>query len=161
MKIAVGATAALLLWSALPAAAQETPPSLVAAYESLADTILDLRQAEGDFVRALLDGHLHAARALKAQGQWQGMAAQMALFANEGDNAIGGVRKRLLAGGHHFNAEGEDQGIFEPGYVVVTKEAKRKLLAASTALRQATDDAARMAAWSDFEETAKKVLSTE
>jgi len=158
MRLAVAATALLLLCSVLPASAQETPPSIVTAYDSLADTILDLRQAEEDFVRALLDGHLHAARALEAQGQWEGTAAQMALFANEGDNAIGGVRKRLLAGGHHFNAEGEEQGIFEPGYVVVTKEAKRKLLAASTALRQAGDDAARMAAWSDFEETAKSVL---
>jgi hypothetical protein len=159
MRLAVAATAVLLLSSAIPATAQETPPSLVAAYDSLASTILDLRQAEGDFVRALLDGHLHAARVLKGQGQWEGTAAQMALFANEGDNAIGGVRKRLLAGGHHFNAEGEDQGVFEPGYVVVTKEAKRKLLAASTALRQASDDTARMAAWSDFEETAKSLLS--
>ncbi len=41
----------------------------------------------------------------------------MALFANEGDNAIAGIRKRLVEGGHHHNAAGEEQGIFEEGYV--------------------------------------------
>jgi len=81
-------------------------------------------------------------------------AAEMALFANEGDNAIAGVRKRLLEGGHHHNADGEAKGIYEPGYVIVTKKAKQKILAASSALRSAKDDAARKAAWEAFVEAA-------
>jgi hypothetical protein len=150
---------ALLSLCATFTLAQETPPSIVTAYDALADTILSLRKAEHGFVSAMLDGHLHAAMVRYEQGNYEASAAEMALFANEGDNAIGGVRKRLLEGGHHFNADGEEQGIFEPGYVVVTSEAKKKLLAASAALRQAADDEARAAAWSDFEMTAKKLLA--
>ena len=109
----------------------------------------------------MLDGHRHAAMVRFGQGNWQAAAAEIALFANEGDNAIGGVRKRLLEGGHHFNAAGEEMGTFEPGYVVVTSEAKKKLLAASAALRQATDDAARGAAWGEFETLAAGLLASE
>jgi hypothetical protein len=115
---------------ALPTMAQKTPEKVVAAYDALANIILDMREAEYD-------------------------------FANEGDNAIGGVRKRLLEGGHHFNAEGEEQGIFEPGYVVVNREAKQKLLASSSALRQAKDEMARKAAWDDFAKVAKPLLAGE
>jgi hypothetical protein len=161
MKAKVRVTAVLLTLGALPGLAQETPKPVVQAYEALADTILALRQAESAFVRSVLDGHLHAARALREKGDWEGVAAQMALFANEGDNAIGGVRKRLLDGGHHFNAEEEEQGIYEPGYVIVTKKAKRKMLEALTALRQAEDEAGRVAAWSDFKELARELLSVE
>ena len=139
--------------------AQETPPSIVAAYEALADTVLALRQTEHGFVSAMLDGHRHAAMVRYEQGNWKAAAAEMALFANEGDNGIGGVRKRLLEGGHHFNADGEEQGIFEPGFVVVTSEAKKKLLAASAALLRATDEAGRAKAWNDFEMTAAELLA--
>ena len=59
------------------------------------------------------------------------------------------------------NAEGEEQGVYEPGYVVVTREAKQKLLAASAALRQAKDDVARQAAWDDFAKVAKPLLAGE
>jgi hypothetical protein len=98
------------------ATAQETPTSIVTAYDSLADTILALRMTEHSFVKAMLDGHHHAAMVRYQQGNFAAAAAEMALFANEGDNAIGGVRKRLLEGGHHFNAAGEEQGLFEPGF---------------------------------------------
>ena len=151
--------AILISMLALPVAAQQTPPSFVAAYDSLADTILSLRSAEQNLVKALLDGHLHAAKARMGQKDWQAAAAEIALFANEGDNAIGGVRKRLLEGGHHFNASGEEQGVYEPGYVVVTREAKKKILAASSALRQATTDEARQKAWDDFAKLAKDLLA--
>lgn len=143
---------------ALPVAAQQTPPSFVAAYDSLADTILAVRSAEQNLVKALLDGHFHGAKARMAQEDWQGAAAEIALFANEGDNAVGGVRKRLLEGGHHFNAAGEEQGIYEPGYVVVTREAKKKILEASAALRTASTDEARQKAWDDFAKVAKDLL---
>lgn len=159
-RLVISALATLALLG-VPASAQETPESIVTAYEALADTILAVRAAEHSFVRALLDGHLHAAEVRFRQGNWESAAAEMSLFANEGDNAIGGVRKRLLEGGHHFNAEGEEQGVFEPGYVVVTVEAKQALLAASAALRQATDVDARQSAWDEFSSTAQDLLAAD
>ncbi len=143
------------------APAQETPPSIVVAYDAMADTILSLRATEHGFVRAMLDGHRHAAAVRYSQGNWQAAAAEIALFANEGDNAIGGVRKRLLEGGHHFNADGEEQGLFEPGYIVVTSDAKKKLLGASAALRQAADDMARQVAWGEFDTVATELLGAQ
>jgi hypothetical protein len=147
-----------LVLLAVPLAAQETPKSIVVAYDALADTILSVRDAELGFVAAMLDGHLHAAKSLAKAGDWQGAAAQMALFANEGDNEIGGVRKRLLEGGHHFNAAGEEAGIYEDGYVVVTREAKAALLETSKALRLAETDEARKEVWMKFAMTAKPLL---
>ncbi|MGB5295598.1 MAG: hypothetical protein WBP34_11645 [Thermoanaerobaculia bacterium] len=144
---------------AMPGMAQKTPSSMVAAYDSLAKIILNVLQAEEDFVRAMLDGHYHGAKALMKQGKYDEAAAEMALFANEGDNAIAGIRKRLVEGGHHHNAAGEEQGIFEEGYVLVTREAKKNMLAASTAMRQAKDDVAREAAWKEFSTTAQEILA--
>jgi len=143
---------------ATPSVAQKTPAATVAAYDALADAILGLREAESDFVMSILDHHFQAAeRAFKA-GNWDRAAAQMALFANEGDNAVAGIRKRLVEGGHHHNAAGEEAGTFDEGFVVVTKKAKRRGLAASKALREAQDDAARQAAWGDFEKVANELV---
>jgi hypothetical protein len=141
--------------------AQETPASVVTGYDALADTILALRRAEPAFVAAFLDGHRHGAKARLKAGDYEGCAAEMALFANEGDNAIGGVRKKLLEGGHHYNAEGEEKGIFEPGYVIVTKQAKVDILAAAKEMREATDDEGRKAAWMKFAEIADDLLKME
>lgn len=161
MKTRITLVVLAVVLLAVPTMAQKTPEKVVAAYDALANIILDMREAEYDFVVALLDGHLHGAKVLYKKGDYEGAAAEMAMFANEGDNAVGGVRKRLLEGGHHFNAEGEEQGVFEPGYVVVNREAKQKLLAASVALRQAKDDMARKAAWDDFAKVAKPLLNEE
>ena len=152
---------AALATLALPAVAGEvptTPKSIVKAYDALADTILATRSAELNFVKALLDGHLHAAKTSMKNGNYEAAAGFMALFANEGDNNIGGVRKKLLEGGHHFNADGEEAGIFEDGYVVVTREAKAGMLEASKELRLAEDEEGRMAAWKKFAEVAKPLL---
>jgi len=155
------ASLALLLtpFLAAVAVAQQTPPSLVAAYDSLADSILAVRAAEEDLVRALLDGHRHAAEALMKQGDWEGVAAQIALFANEGDNAVAGVRKRLVEGGHHHNSAGEEQGIYEEGYVVVTRQAKKQILDLSATIRRAEDDATRQKAWAAFTTAAEQLLA--
>ena len=158
MKLRVLSSAAVLATLAAAALAQTTPAPAVAAYENLADTILSVRALETNFVRTILDGHRHAAQAFYQHGDFAGAAAQMALFANEGDNAIGGVRKRLLEGGHHHNAAAEEKGVYEPGFVVVTREAKKKALAASAALRQATTDAERQKAWDDFAAVAAGLL---
>ena len=134
---------------ALPLAAQETRTSLVAAYDDLATSILGLRQAEESLVGAILASHYRSAkRAMKAEA-WEEAAAEMAIFANEGDNAVAGIRKRLLEGGHHFNAAGEEAGEFEEGFVIVSRKAKKRILDASAAVRT-SDAAGRKEAWASF-----------
>ena len=156
-QVVLVAVLALTLMAA-PGVAQKTPPAAVAAYDALADSILGLRQAESTFVMAILDHHYMAAeRAFKGEN-WDRSAAQMALFANEGDNAVAGIRKRLVEGGHHHNAAGEEAGTFDEGFVIITKKAKRQGLAASKALREAKDDAARKAAWADFDKMANELV---
>jgi hypothetical protein len=78
----------------------------------------------------------------------------VALWANEGDNAVGGIRNRLLEGGHHHNAEGEAKGIYEAGYVIVTVAAKKSALDIAAKLQAAADDAARAASCQAFEKLA-------
>jgi hypothetical protein len=147
--------AALATLMVVPVFAQQTPKPTVAAYDALADVILGVRQAESDFVKAMLHNHYLAAKRDFEAGDFERSAAQMALFGNEGDNAVAGIRKRLVEGGHHHNAAGEDAGIYDEGFVIVTKKDKNKALAASKALREAKDEAARAAAWKDFDAVAK------
>lgn len=151
----------VLLALAVPAPAQETPESMVDSYSALADSILALRAAEDAYVRSLLDGHRHAAEAAAHAGQWEAAAGHVALFANEGDNAIAGVRKRLVEGGHHHNSAGEEQGIYDEGFVVVTREARKEILDVAGDLRRAQDDATRKTAWERFAHLATGVLSSE
>jgi hypothetical protein len=151
--------AALVGVSARPCAAAEsrtpaTPPELVAAYDALADTILGANKAEDKLVRAILGatyGHARAEleRARQALKSNDGAAAKAAVenlatavgqIGTEGDNAAAGVRKRLLEGGHHHNAAGEAQGLFDEGYVVITKVAKAALLDSSKALAMLAKD---------------------
>jgi hypothetical protein len=146
---------------ALPVAAAEapqTPPHLVLTYERLADAILALNGAEDEIVRSVLSVHHAAAVAAMQAGDTATAAAQVALFGTEGDNAMEGVRKRLQQGGHHHHATAEEQAKYDPGYVVVTKDAKQKILAAAAALRQARDDAGRKAAFAQFEALAEPLL---
>jgi hypothetical protein len=158
MKRIAFAVATVLVAGASYALGAATPPGLVSTYSALADVILGAKNTEHHLVHAILEGHhAHAGLAAKA-GNWEEAAAEMALFANEGDNAVGGIRKRLLEGGHHHNAEGEAKGIFEPGYVIVTIQAKKDVLSAVSDLRAATADPARKAAWDRFDALARGVL---
>ncbi|MCE9638350.1 MAG: hypothetical protein K8T90_21825 [Planctomycetes bacterium] len=150
MRKSTLAAGAVLIAVASFALGAETRKSMVKSYATLADTILGAKRTEEHIVRAILDDHARGAQAAFDAGKWEDAAAEMALFANEGDNQIGGIRKRLLEGGHHHNAEGEAKGIFEEGFVVVTKDQKTKALAASADLLHATDDAGRKAAWAAF-----------
>jgi hypothetical protein len=152
---------AAVIAAALLAVAQETPRSMASTYDALADSILAVKRTEKQFVLAMLEGHRHGAEARFKGGDFEGAAAEMALFGNEGDNAVAGVRKRLLEGGHHHNAEGEAQGVYEPGFVVVTGAAKKQALAASAALRQAKDDAGRRKAWDEFAAVAASLLNVQ
>ena len=157
MRFGVQATlaAAVALTIALapaPAAAQAgavgTPEEMVATYSSLADGILALKRTEEDLVRSILaatlaHGQVSLSRAGMALDKGDAKAATAAVealaadagqLATEGDNAVGAIRKRLLEGGHHHNAAGEAQGIYDEGYVIVTRAAKTKLLASSRAI---------------------------
>jgi len=160
-KLSVVAIVLAVLLMPAWAFAQESPPAMVGTYDALADAILALKHAEADFVRSLLVYHFDRANMQHVLGHPEETAREMALFANEGDNAIAGIRKRLLDGGHHHNAAGEAEGIYERGYVIVTLEAKWAVMKASAAMRQAADEEAVMAAWRDFIEIASSVLHPE
>jgi hypothetical protein len=148
-----GVAAAVLSVMALPGAARaqtrapSTPPEMVTAYDALADAILGANKAERKLVLAVLAatyGHAQsemarARQALKgndasARGAIENVATAVGQLGTEGDNAVAGVRKRLLDGGHHANATGEAQGIYDKGYVIVTKVAKQEFLGSSRAL---------------------------
>jgi len=120
-----------------------TPRPLVAAYDSLADTILGAKKTEWNLVHSILastfshaEATLAQARAKMQAGENAGaeiekLAELVAQLGNEGDASVAAVRKRLLDGGHHHNAAGEQQGIYDEGFVIVTKAAKQTLLAAA------------------------------
>lgn len=155
-RFAVGAAlaAGVLMPGALEIRAQAggmpagTPPAMVKTYESLADAILAVKTTEANLVRAILGaGYAHAQvemdrarKALKAgdakaaQTAVEGLAAAVGQLGTEGDAAVGAVRKRLLEGGHHHNAAGEAKGIYDEGFVVVTRAAKQAFLDASKAI---------------------------
>jgi hypothetical protein len=136
--------------SAQGASESSTPPEMVATYSTLADGILALKRTEDNLVRSILaasnaHGQAQLARAKRAlassdaagaRAAVEALAAAVAQMGTEGDNAVGAVRKRLLEGGHHHNAAGEAQGVYDEGFVVVTRAAKQKLLDASRRLAQ-------------------------
>ena len=154
IRAAVVAAVVLVASSALTAAppassrGPATPPELVAAYDALADAILGANKAERKLVISILAatyGHAQselarARQALKAndagaaRAAIDNLATAVGQIGTEGDNAVAGVRKRLLQGGHHANATGEAQGVFDEGYVVVTKVAKQAFLGSSRTL---------------------------
>ena len=144
--------------AALGVAPQQTPKNLVTTYDSLADAILAIERAEDECVRSILAHHYEMAKHHAESGDAEQAAAEIALFANEGDNAIGGVRKRLLEGGHFRNAGGHAEGFFDSGYVLVTRKIKEESLAISAALRQAKNDGERKEAWKRFETLASPLL---
>jgi len=148
----------------------KTPAEFVATYGTLADAILGVEKTERNLVRSILAtayGHaegiaarlresLKGGEAEKAKKGFEDLATLVAQLSTEGDNAVGSVRKRLLEGGHHSNAEGEAKGIFEEGYVVVTRVAKKSFLDSSRAIAQM----ARNPSADGLEAEWKKVVAT-
>jgi hypothetical protein len=136
--------------SAQQSAQPSTPAEMVATYDKLADGILALKATEEGLVKAIIatskaHGEAQLARATRAlsandaaaaKTAVEALAADVAQIGTEGDNAVAAVRKRLLQGGHHHNAAGEAQGVYEEGYVVVTRAAKAKLLESSRKIGQ-------------------------
>ena len=158
MKNTIWAAATVAVALTSFALGAETHKSHAETYDAIADTILGSKHAEKGIVKSILVAHHDAAKAAFAAGDDAGAAAEIALFGNEGDNRIGGIRKRLLEGGHHHNAEGEAKGIYEEGYVIVTRTAKQACLDASAALQTAEDVAARKAAWEAFAKVAQPLI---
>jgi len=149
----------------MPASASEagTPQQLVETYDSLADTILAAKKTEWNLVHSLLamtyrhaEGTLAAAKGKLAAGQnakpeIEKLAGLVTELASEGDARVAAVRKRLVEGGHHHNAVGEQQGIYDEGFVIVTRVAKKALLDAAGKVARAADAAALDAAWKTVE----------
>jgi hypothetical protein len=160
IKITAWMLAAVVALVGISAYAQESPANMAATYSGIADAILALRQTEADFVRSLLSAHRRAAEQYYRAGDFEMAAVEMVLFANEGDNAIGGVRKRLVEGGHHHNAEAERRGMYDTGFVVVTREAKQEIMAAATTVRQTSSADERDAAWGRFQARADGLLGS-
>ena len=155
LSAAVGMSVAAIMALAAPATAQTTqgpttPPEMVATYNALADAILAVKRTEGDLVRSILaatNAHaevqlaraqrsIGAGDAAAARAAVEALASDVAQLATEGDAAVAAVRKRLLEGGHHHNSAGEAQGVYDDGFVVVTRSAKQKLLEASRTIGQ-------------------------
>jgi len=159
-----------------PARAQGAPPAgttpaeMVATYNTLADAILAVKRTEANLVRSILGAAYahargqveHARQAIKtndakgSQAALENLAAAVAQLGTEGDSAVGAVRKRLLEGGHHHNADGEAKGIYDEGYVVVTRAAKQAFLDSSKAfgaLARAPKADALEAEWKKVEAT--------
>ena len=151
--VAAAVAAATLVLSTTPAAAQAapaTPPEMVATYNALADAILAVKRTEADLVRSILAATyahaevqvgraqraISAGDAAGARTAIEALAADVGHLATEGDASVAQVRKRLIEGGHHHNSAGEAQGIFDEGFVVVTKAAKQKLLELSRSVGQ-------------------------
>jgi hypothetical protein len=153
MLAAPGLLAAALLLPT-PARAQAgapaTPPEMVATYNALADAILAVKRTESDLVRSILaaayahaqvqftraQAAIKAGDAKAAQVAVESLAADVGQLATEGDNSVALVRKRLIEGGHHHNSAGEAQGLYDEGFVVVTRAAKQKFLESSRTIGQ-------------------------
>lgn len=173
---AVAVSIALLLCSGTVAALAadapppSTPPDLVATYNSLADSILAVKKSEANLVRSILSttyGHAQAALARTraatkggdnagAQSAIEALAAYVSQLGTEGDASVAGIRKRLLEGGHHHNAKGEQEGVYDEGFVVVTRKAKTAFLDSSKAIgamAKSPNAAALDAEWKKVEST--------
>jgi len=143
--VALAASAGLARAQAIEA---KTPGELVAAYDSLADAILATKKTEGNLVHSILATTYRHAEAVyreaktkldggkTATPEIETLAALVAQIGNEGDAAVAAIRKRLLEGGHHHHADAEEKGVYDEGYVVVTREAKKTFLDAAKKLGQ-------------------------
>jgi hypothetical protein len=84
------------------------------------------------------------------------LADLVSQLGNEGDAAVAAIRKRLIEGGHHHNAKGEEEGVYDEGFVVVTKKAKKVFLDAAGSIGRmaSSPDADKLKA--EWEKVAKQ-----
>jgi hypothetical protein len=153
----------------------KTPAPIVETYSSLADAILATKKAEWNLVHTILASAYQHAQGVyakaqanlevgkNASAQIETLAELVAQIGNEGDASIAAIRKRLLEGGHHHNAKGEEQGIYDEGFVIVTREAKKQFLAAAGAIGKLAakpDAGALKAEWAKVEKEFAKLHET-
>jgi hypothetical protein len=133
---------------AIPGQAPRTSPGLVHTYSEFATVLLASKKTEASLVRAICTDAYQTAMLEIAQGSLalgdgnredaaghlEAAATAVAMIATEGDKAVAGVRNRLLEGGHHHHAKAEIAEKYDPGYVIVEKTEKRKLLDEAQAL---------------------------
>ena len=124
-------------------AAVSTPPEMVATYGTLADAILANRKTESNLVNAILaTTYAHAEATMgrvktrldakqDARPEVESLAALVAQLGNEGDAAVAAIRKRLIEAGHHHHSSAEQQGIYDEGFVVVTRVARQAFMDAA------------------------------
>lgn len=158
--------------------AADTPPELVAAYDSLADTILAASKTEHQLILSILaTTYMHAQAVMgvarsrlqlgeQARSDIEKLAALVSQLGNEGDAAVAAIRKRLLEGGHHHHhhASSEQQGMYDEGFVVVTRAAKKVFLDAATEigkLSATTDASALDAQWQNVEREYEALMTSE
>ena len=154
----------------------KTPEDLVSTYGSLADGILALKATEYNVVRAILTTTYLHARAThsmvkskmsageSARADVERLAALVSHLGNEGDAAVAAIRKRLLEGGHHHHAAAEQEGVYDPGFVIVTRAAKRVFLDAATEigkLASSPQTDALDAQWSKVERQFDELMESE
>jgi hypothetical protein len=158
---------------AVPAAdATATPQQLVETYDSLADAILAAKKTEWNLVHTILATTYGHAEAMKkaalakidegadASSEIEALATLVAQIGNEGDAGVAAIRKRLIEGGHHHHASGEQQGIYDPGFVIVTRDAKKQFLDSSKSIARmakSPDAAALNGAWDKVAQEFKKL----
>ena len=125
-----------------------TSPGIVKVYAEHATTLLSVKKTEELIVEeicadafrqathhlSLAERAVEANNAQAAMGYLESAAAAAALIANEGDKAVAAVRNRLLEGGHHHHAKAEIAEKYDPGFVIVTKVEKSKIIAQATAI---------------------------
>lgn len=166
------------LGCAVPSAAADipasTPEELVAAYSSLADSIIATNETERNLVHSILAmtyrharGAMAAARAEMEQGRTaseeiESLASLVSQLGNEGDASVAAIRKRLVEEGHHHHhhAKAEEDTGYDPGFVIVDREAKKAFLNAAGAIAKlagSTDAAALKSEWKKVEELFAKL----
>jgi hypothetical protein len=121
-----------------------TPSALVDTYDSLANAILATKKTEWNLMHSILATTYSHAEVVYEQAmdkikagkdarkEVEQLAALVSQIANEGDASVAAIRKRLLEAGHHHNAKGEEQGVYDEGFVIVTRAARKVFLDAAT-----------------------------
>jgi hypothetical protein len=128
----------LVLMVANPSmAAEENPEEMVLAktYEHLAQTIIELRTAETNLVRAILINHHmmawhHFAKASAGTDvvkQLEAAASEITKIANEGGKAVQAVRQTLVEAGHHHHHHHSDAET-QSDYVFIDDKEKKAFL---------------------------------
>jgi hypothetical protein len=148
----------------------KTPAALVATYDSLAEILIAGKKAEWNLVHSILGATYQHAQAtmmsvsmtLEAGGDAtagiEKLASLVGQLGTEGDAAVAAVRKRLIDAGHHHHATAADEEMYDLGYVIVTRDAKKVFLAAAGSigkLAAAPDKAALAAEWKKVQEQFK------